>query len=64
MWLAGVKVFHQFLKAEKVVFLDLNVSNRIVENMGIIRNSGIIGGRVLLEDLRYIRVGNTGILWH
>ena len=30
--------------------------NKIVENAGIIRNSGIIGGRVLLEDSPYPEV--------
>ena len=53
MRLAGFNVFQLYLDAKKVVFLDFNVM-KIVENASIIRNSGILGGRVLLEDLRYL----------
>ena len=44
MRLAGFNIFHKLFQAKKGGFLNTNV--------GIIRNSGIIGGRVLLEDLR------------
>ena len=50
MRLAGFNVFQQFLQAKKVIFFRFKC-NEIIENAGIIRNSGIFGERVLLEDL-------------
>ena len=49
--LAGINIFFSIFMCWNCSFFDFQC-NKKFQNEGIIRNSGIIGGRVLLEDLR------------